>query len=242
MKVSEFFARVFRGKQRITLKTQFEEHITEVYFKELATACAVNMIASTIAKCEIRTFLKNEPQKKEEYFLWNCSPNQNENGSDMLQKFVTNLCYDNEALIIELNGNLYAAEYFTRTPYALYDDVFSNIVINGITLQKKFAASEVIYMQLNNIDVKQRLEGSYTSYGQTIAKAIRQMIRANGQKGILNIDASTSQKPDFTKKLQELIDDRFKPFFEANQAVLPLTGGYTYTDVTKGRRRQLRQI
>lgn len=233
MKVSDFFARAFGKKQNITLKMQLEEQITEVYFKELATACAVNMIASTIAKCEIRTFLKNEPQKKEEYFLWNYSPNQNENGSDMLQKLITNLCYDNEALVVELNGNLYVAEYFTRTQYALYDDIFSDIVINGITLQKKFVASEVIYMQLNNIDVKQRLEGSYTSYGQTIAKAIRQMIRANGQKGILDIDAQTSAQTDFAEKLQTLMNDRFKPFFEANQAVLPLTSGYKYTDVTK---------
>lgn len=29
------------------------------------------------------------------------------------------------------------------------------------------------------------------------------------------------------------MDDRFKPFFEASQAVLPLTSGYKYTDVTK---------
>lgn len=91
---------------------QIEEEITEVFFKELATACAVNMIASTIAKCEIRTFIKNEQQKKEEYFLWNYEPNQNENSSDMIQKFITNLCYDNEALIVEVNGRLYVADYF----------------------------------------------------------------------------------------------------------------------------------
>lgn len=101
----------------------------------------------------------------------------------MIQKFITNLCYDNEALIVEVNGRLYVADYFSRRQYALYDDVFSNIVIGDMTLQKTFTSSEVIYMQLNNIDVKQRLEGSYTSYGQTIAKSIRNLIRSHGQKG-----------------------------------------------------------
>ena len=101
------------------------------------------------------------------------------------------------------------------------------------TCFKTFTSSEVIYMQLNNIDVKQRLEGSYTSYGQTIAKSIRNLIRSHGQKGILDIDAQTSAQKDFTEKLQTLMDDRFKPFFEASQAVLPLTSGYKYTDVTK---------
>ena len=233
MKAADFFARAFGKKQQITLKMQVEEEITEVFFKELATACAVNMIASTIAKCEVRTFIKNDPQRKEEYFLWNYEPNQNENSSDMIQKFITNLCYDNEALIVEVGGKLYVADSFTRREYALYEDVFSNVTIGNMTLQKSFPASDVIYMQLNNIDVKQRLEGSYTSYGQTVAKAIRSLIRANGQKGILDIDAQTSAQKDFTEKLQELINNRFKPFFESAQAVLPLTSGYKYTDVTK---------
>lgn len=233
MNINDFFLRAFGKVSTINLQTQIEEQVTEVFFKELATACAINMVASTISKCEIRTFVKYEPVKKEEYYLWNISPNQNENSSDMLQKFITNLCYDNEALIVEINGSLYVADSFNRRSYALYEDIFSNIRIGDLTLQRSLPASEVIYMQLNNIDIRQRLEGAYTSYGKTVAKAIRNELRANGQKGILDIDATTSSQKDFQKALQEMMDERFKPFFEANQAVLPLTAGYKYTDVTK---------
>lgn len=233
MNAGDFFLRAFGKQATINIKTQIEEQFTEVFFKELATACAINMIANTIAKCEIRTFIKGLPEKKEEYYLWNYEPNQNENSSDMIQKFITNLCYDNEALIVEINGKLYVADSFTRRKYAFYDDVFSNIVIGDITLQKSFQAREVIYMQLNNLDARQRLEGSYTSYGKTVAQAIRTVLRTGGQKGILSIDAQTSAQPNFQQQLQELMDERFKPFFESNQAVLPLTQGYTYTDVTK---------
>lgn len=233
MNANDFFLRAFGKKATLNIKTQIEEQFTEVFFKELATACAINMIANTVAKCEIRTFINGLPEKKEEYFLWNYEPNQNENSSDMIQKFITNLCYDNEALIVEVNGKLYVADNFTRKKYAFYDDVFTNIVIGDITLQKSFAASDVIYMQLNNMDARQRLEGSYTSYGKTVAQAVRTVLRTGGQKGILDIDAATSAQPDFQAQLQELMDERFKPFFEANNAVLPLTNGYTYTDVTK---------
>lgn len=233
MNASDFFLRAFGKQATINLKTQIEEQFTEVFFKELATACAINMIANTIAKCEIRTFIKGLPVRKEEYYLWNYEPNQNENSSDMIQKFITNLCYDNEALIVEVNGKLYVADSFIRRKYAFYDDVFSNITIGDMTLQRSFQAKEVIYMQLNNLDARQRLEGSYTSYGQTVAQAIRTVLRTGGQKGILNIDAQTSAQPNFTTQLQQLMDERFKPFFESNQAVLPLTQGYTYTDVTK---------
>ena len=71
------------------------------------------------------------------------------------------------------------------------------------------------------------------AYGQTVAKAIRSVLRAGAQKGILNIDAQTAAQPDFTTKLQTLITDRFKPFYDTDSAVLPLQTGYTYTDVTK---------
>lgn len=233
MNANDFFLRAFGKKATLNIKTQIEEQFTEVFFKELATACAINMIANTVAKCEIRTFINGLPEKREEYFLWNYEPNQNENSSDMIQKFITNLCYDNEALIVEVNGKLYVADHFTRKKYAFYDDVFTNIVIGDITLQKSFTASDVIYMQLNNMDARQRLEGSYTSYGKTVAQAVRTVLRTGGQKGILDIDAATAAHKDFQTQLQELMDERFKPFFEANNAVLPLTNGYTYTDVTK---------
>lgn len=233
MNANDFFLRAFGRNTTINVRTQIEEEFTEVFFKELATACAINMIANTIAKCEIRTFIKGKPEKKEEYYLWNYEPNQNENSSDMIQKFITNLCYDNEALIIEQGGKLYVADAFTRTKYTFREDIFQNVVIGELTLQRSFKSSEVFYMQLNNIDARQRLEGSYTSYGKTVAQAIRTSLRAGGQKGILDIDAQTSAQPEFAKQLQELIDERFRPFFESNQAVLPLTSGYKYTDVTK---------
>ena len=231
---NELFLRAFLKKKSLSLKDPVEEIFSEIVFKELSTACAINILANTISKCEFRTFVDGEPVKHDEYYLWNIEPNQNQNSSDMLQQFITNLCYDNEALIVEVNGNLYVADSFSRRRYALYDDLFSNIVIGNITLQTTFPASDVIYCELNNIDVRRRLEGSYTSYGQTVVTAVRDVIRANGQKGILDIDATTQMRPKFTEELDILMNQRFKPFFESNQAVLPLTQGYKYTDVTKG--------
>lgn len=212
---------------------QVEEAVTEVFFKELATACAISLIANMVSRCEFETFFKGEKVKMEEYWLWNIEPNKNQNSSDFIQQFVTNLCYDNEALIVEINGHLYVADSFTKTEYAFYEDIFSDISIKNVTLSRSYKASEVIYMQLNNIDVTRRLEGSYTSYGKVVAKSIREYIRANGQKGILNIDAVTSQAEGFRTELKELVDNRFKPYFEAENAVLPLTTGYTYTDTSK---------
>lgn len=233
MNMTEYFRRAFEREPIVSTKTRLEEEFTDVFFKELATACAINMIANTIGKCEIRTFVKGEPQKKEEYYAWNYEPNPNENSSDFIQHFITNLCYENEALIVEVNGSLYVADGFVREQRAFNKDLYSCITVGNMTLQKVYSAEDVIYMQLNNINARQRLEGTYTSYGKTVARSIRNMLRQGAQKGILNIDAQTSAATDFQEKLKKLIDERFKPFYDAESAVLPLTQGYNYTDVTK---------
>ena len=154
--MTEYFLKAFGRESTISVKTQIEEEFTEAFFKELATACAINMVANTIGKCEIRTFVKGKPERGAEYYLWNYEPNPNENSSDFMQHFISNLCYDNEALIVEMNGYLYVADSFCRKTYAFYEDVFSAITIGDLTLQKSYPSSEVIYMQLNNIDARDR--------------------------------------------------------------------------------------
>lgn len=232
MNLAEWIKAVFGRDTTINLNTATMNTTTDIFIKELAIAVAINTIASTISKCEFRTYQRGQPAKGEEYYLWNIEPNQNQNSSDFIQQFITQLCYENEALIVELNGRLYVADHFTRQQYALREDTFSNVTIKTLSLNRIFSAGDVIYMQLNDRNIKYYLDGSYTQYGKTIAHAIRSFLRANMQKGVLEIDAATQQRPDFQKELQELIDKRFKPYFEAESAVLPLTKGYKYTDTS----------
>lgn len=233
MNLHEWVKKVFGKNTEIKLNSaSIADDVTEVYLKELAIATAINLIASTVSKCEFRTYLNGQPEKKEEYYLWNIQPNINQNSSDFIQKWITQLCYENEALIVEVNGQLYVADHFSVTEYALYDDVFTNVQIKNITLQRSFRARDVIYMKLNDQNVKHFLDASYTQYGKTIAHAIRSYLRSNVEKGIVNIDTSISTRKDFQNELQKLIDDRFKPFYSAESAVLPLEKGYSYTDTS----------
>ena len=134
--MNDYFLKAFGKKSTISVTTQLVEEFTEVFFKELATACAINMIANTVAKCEVRTFNKGQPVKQDEYFLWNYEPNPNENSSDFMQHFITNLCYDNEALIVEVNGFLYVADSFSRREFAFKEDRVSTITVKGLTLSR----------------------------------------------------------------------------------------------------------
>jgi HK97 family phage portal protein len=228
-----FIRRLFKNKTKISLTDQLEELAKSIMFKELAIASAVNMIASTISKCEFRTFIKDEPKKADEYYLWNIEPNKNENSSIFIQKMVSQLIYDNEVLVVDIKGQLYVADSFTKTDYALKEDVFSDIQIKTLSLNRTYKASEVIYLKLNNDNVRRYLDGAYDEYGESISHAFRIHLRNGREKGVLEIDGTMSAKQGFNEELRELMNTRFKPFFDADSAVLPITKGYSYTDTSK---------
>lgn len=232
LNLREWIRAAFGRDATINIKTAHLDVATDVFIKELAIAVAVNIISSTISKCEFRTYQNGKPVKGDEYYLWNIEPNQNQNSSDFIQQLITQLCYDNEVLVVELNGRLYVADHFMRQQYALREDTFQNVTIKTLSLDRTFSAHEVIYMQLNDRNIKYYLDISYTQYGKTIAHAMRSYLRTNMQKGILEIDSTVQQRKDFQDELQDLIDNRFRPYFEAESAVLPITKGYKYTDTS----------
>lgn len=62
---------------------------------------------------------------------------------------VSQLYSRNEALVIEQNGQLLVADSFDRKPYALYDDVFSQVQVGDFTFNRTFMQSEVLYFRLS---------------------------------------------------------------------------------------------
>ena len=71
------------------------------------------------------------------------------------------------------------------------------------------------------------LLGELLEYSKTNYK------RSNARRGVLEVPASYAQSPKKQEELQELFNKNFKDFFEAETgAVLPLSSGLTYTDLT----------
>lgn len=69
-------------------------------------------------------------------------------------------------------------------------------------------------------------------YGDMLRTSASNYKRAGGMRGTLEIGAQASGDPDFEKDLETLMNERFKAYFEAKNAVLPLTEGYKYTPQT----------
>lgn len=64
----------------------------QLAFKALAVKIAVSYIANAISKCEIKFFDKGKKTKNSyEYYAWNIKPNDNQSGSQFINKLVTKM-------------------------------------------------------------------------------------------------------------------------------------------------------
>jgi HK97 family phage portal protein len=204
---------------------------TELYIRNLAFESAVNLIAKSISKCEFKTYLMNKEVKKKEYYLFNIEPNRNQNSSEFIQKWISKLFEKNECLIIEHNNQLLVADTFTTKEYALFDYQFSQVKVNDLSFNKTFFMNEVLYFRLNNKDVRKLVNGMYETYGKLIAYGQSSYQKSRGQRGILDVNAVAQNKENFKENFEKLMNERFKTFFTADNAVLPLFDGYKYTDI-----------
>ena len=210
-----------------------EEQITRLVMEEFTIHAAINMIANCISKCEFKTFEGGKEVNKEEYYAWNLEPNRNQNSSQFIQEIVSRLLYSNEGLVIEPKGQLMIAESFSKEEFALKETIFSGVSRKGFTFDRSFRMSEVMSFQLNNKNIRKLLSDLCTGYDDILADAIDKYKKAGGEKGILTIDAIAQGEKfgnkTFEEVYEELMNVRFKKFFNSRSAVLPLHRGFSYT-------------
>ena len=210
-----------------------QEKLSRLVLEEFTIHTAINMIANCISKCEFKTFQNGKEKQGEEYYAWNFEPNINQNSSQFLQELVTKLLYNNECLVLESGGQLIIAEGFSKEEYALKETVFSGVSRKGFTYNRTFRMSEVLYFQLNNKNIRQLLMNLCAGYDEILKEAVDKYEKAGGEKGTLHIDAIAQGKKygdkTFEDVFEDLMNNRFKKFFNSRSAVLPLFDGFTYT-------------
>lgn len=203
----------------------------EMYVRELAFWTSVNIIANAVSKCEFKTFVGGVETRGEEWFLWNMSPNLNQNSSGFLHGLIAQLYSKNEALVIEEGGQLLVADSFLKKPYALYDDVFTQVQVGDLSFTKTFFQSEVLYLRLAEQNMRLLVNGLYTTYQKLIDYGMRSYKKSRGTKGTISIDTVEAGKIDFKDAYAGLKNGEFRTFAEAENAVLPLYRGMNYTDL-----------
>ncbi|MBV7273103.1 phage portal protein [Clostridiaceae bacterium UIB06] len=198
----------------------------QLAIEAFAILSAINFIASAVSKCEFKTYINNKEVKGDEYYLWNIEPNKNQNSSQFIQEFISKLLYDNECLVIEINGQLIVADSFYQNEYATLENFFTNVTKGTMNFNRSFKMSEVMYFKLENEDSRALLSNLLKGYNNLLNMPIDKYKRSGGRKGILDIEATASGNPKFQERFDDLMNNRFKKYFEAENAVLPLHRGF----------------
>ena len=102
------------GGERVSIQATPEGELwslsSELYVRELAFWACVNLMGNAVSKCEFKTFVEGKETQGAEHYLWNYSPNKNQSSSAFLHKWIAQLYQNNEALVIDFDGQLLVAD------------------------------------------------------------------------------------------------------------------------------------
>lgn len=202
--------------------------------EELALFSVIDLVASTAAMCEWRTYRAApggaEFQRGDDWFRWNVEPNANENGFYFKRLLFARLLRFNEALVFQrADGSLYLADSFGRETFAFRPNRYTGISCNGLTLTHDKTEEEVFYFRLTNQGAAQLLHRIYGLYAEAFTEAMDKYKHSGGRSGVLKISGHATKDPNYEDKVAKVMQTRFKAFFENKNAVIPLFDGYDYT-------------
>ena len=227
--ISDFLERLFPVRE--TYGGRVESVVidipAELYYKELAIYTASSLISNAISRSEVKTFMGGVPVKEQDYYLLNVAPNKNETASVFWHKVINRVIRRGEALVVDAGGALYCADSYGRLlTRPILGDVYDNVTVGNFTFAKKFTQDDCYMFRLDDVNVKQLIDGMYEQYGKILSSAAKSLRQNNGQKYKLHIDGMKAGDEDFNKEFENFIKKQLKTYMESDNAVYPEFDGY----------------
>lgn len=219
------------GWEELFEDEEFAALVADIHIREMAFWSAVNLVANAVSKCEFKTYLNGKEAKGREYYLWNLEPNKNQNSSGFIHKWIAQLYRKNECLIVEQNGQLLVADDFNRKPYALLEDVFTQVTVGDFTFQRSFVQSEVLYYKLSECNMKKVINALYESYSKLIAYSMKAYQRSRGTKGIFKYETIPVAGSKEREAFDALINEKIGKWLSRDSAALPLGKGQDWKEL-----------
>lgn len=241
MKTALNFFRWLRGTVadpvEVTCRELFQA-AQEYQVRELSFWVCANMVANALGRCEFRTFRGDEEVMEREYYLWNVSPNVNQNSSAFLHKLVARLYQDNEALIVEalprgdLRSLVVADSWEQTEDFPSSQNEYRGVTVGDYQYRYPIYESNVLHLKLNHTNMKPVIDGLYQSYYRMVSAAIKAYTWGKGQHWKVHVNQLAQGDKDWTEKFQAMITAQVKPFLESDGAILPEFDGYDYENVS----------
>lgn len=231
MKILDWFRNFFGDKEVLYLNEKIASLSTQIAIEEFAINIAINLIAGSISKCEFQTYLDGKKTKDDEYYLWNIEPNKNQNSTEFIQEIISKLLYENECLVIDHNGQLIIADSFSQKEYAVVENIFENVTRKDFTFPKNYRMSEVLYFKYNNKNIRGILSNLMSNYNDLLELAIKKYKRSGGRKGTVELESIMQGDAEKKKQIEDMLINKFKNYFEAENAVINIPKGVKYEEM-----------
>lgn len=213
----------------------FQDIKNRAYLKRMAIDTVINYVGRAVSQSEFRVMNKGLPVKDAMYYKLNVRPNTDESASDFWQHFVYQLIYYNEVLVIQDDyGDLLIADDFSRHEYAVYEDIFDNVTVKEYTFKRSFPMSDVIYLRYSNEQLEHYLTGLWGDYGELFGRMYELELRNNQIRATVKADLTAGVNDGKANKLQKFIDKIFQSFSKNSVALVPITNGFEYNEVSNG--------
>lgn len=223
-----------KDSNTFTLKACNFDIPVELFYKKLAIDSSVNLIANAMVKARFRTLEKGKIKKGNVHYMFNVKPNKNQNASEFIHKFTSNLLYDNEVLAVMIEDELYIADSWDRKEFAIKENIYNKVTVGDFTFERSFNESEVFYFKLNNENISTVIDGLYSSYAKLLASSMNTFKKRNSKKFFVRLGAMFSQQDDDQEDLSELLSEQFKKFFNSEgDALWPLQDGLEFEEAEK---------
>lgn len=208
---------------------------TEAAVHELAYQICVQRIAKALSKCEFRVYERHQENKSDLYYLLNVKPNPQQTAAEFWTDFVQRLYYKREVLIVPIGEYVYLADsYSMDDSKALRAWKFSDVVVNKKGLNRTFTTEDAFYFRLKDGKVKALLDKTTALYSELVKAATAAYRKDTAFKFKLKIARTAEGKPDFEKRLQEILQKDLKAFMGSENAVYPAYDGYDLENVGAG--------
>ncbi|MBJ8025440.1 phage portal protein [Bacillus cereus] len=234
MGLREWVRGFFGSNKTLTLDSCCYELGIDYFYKRLAVESCIDLIANAVTRCEFQTFEKGKEKRGENHYLLNVQPNQNQNASEFMHSLVNHLMMTNECVVIMQNEQLYIADSFHVTKFALKENIYSDITIEDFTFEKTFNESEVFHFKLNDRNIMQVIEGMYSSFGKLLASSIDYYKRKNNIRLLIKGEFIRPQDEATQEAINDMFENQLKSWFNADKvgSAFQLQDGYVFEDMS----------
>lgn len=209
----------------------FEKKTERIHMKRLAIETCISFLAGTISQTEFRVRNGKEYKKDELYYRLNTRPNKNMTASTFWQRFISKLVYDNEVLVIQADdGDLLIADSFIQKKYAVFEDIFTDIIIRDFEFKRSYKQSEVIHLKYGNEKLSHLLDSIFYDYGDLFGYILRGQKRKNQLRATVDMDMLAAKSSEHQSKLQEFINNMYEAVEKKDVAIIPQQPGFEYEE------------